>query len=781
MTKQFFLKLTAFFLIAFTFSSCNSNSNSNATKSPSSNNNPFEAQVDSILGLMTLDEKIGQLNLPVSGDITTGLGTSSDVGKKIQDGLVGGMFNIKSVEKIRAVQKIAVEESRLKIPLLFGMDVIHGYETTFPIPLGLSSTWDMELIEKTARMAATEASADGINWTFSPMVDISRDPRWGRVSEGNGEDPYLGSRIAEAMVRGYQQDDLSENNTLMACVKHFALYGASEAGRDYNTVDMSKIRMYNEYLEPYKAAIDAGVGSVMASFNEIDGVPATGNKWLLTDLLRDDWGFNGFVVTDYTGIYEMMAHGVGNEEEVVAQSLNAGIDMDMAGDSPIATAAFIKSLKGALDKGMVKIEDIDIAVKRMLTAKYQLGLFDDPYRYLDSDRAKKEVFTDENRAFARKVGAESTVLLKNENNLLPLKKEGTIALIGPLANNAVNMAGTWSVATNQEKSNPFLAGLKTVVGDKANVLYAKGSNLDYDLELEQKATMFNKTIPRDGRTDKQLLDEALSIANKADVIVAAIGESAEFSGESSSRTEIGIPQVQKDLLNALLKTGKPVVLVLFTGRPLELVEENENVPAILNVWFPGSEAGLAISDVLFGDVNPSGKLTATFPRSVGQIPIFYNHKNTGRPLMNEEGKFEKFRSNYIDERNEPLYAFGYGLSYTTFDYSNFKTSTTSINMDGTVEVSVDVTNSGDYDGKEVVQLYIRDVVGSVTRPLKELKDFQKVEIKKGDTKTVSFKINVEDLKFYNSDLDFVAEPGAFHVFVGTDSNTKMMKEFKLTK
>lgn len=781
MIKQFSLQLTAILIITLAFSSCNSNTNSSNSTKATATENPFEAQIDSILGLMTLDEKIGQLNLPVSGDITTGQGKSSDVGKKIQEGLVGGMFNIKSVEKIRAVQKIAVEESRLKIPLIFGMDVIHGYETTFPIPLGLSSTWDMEMIEKTARMAATEASADGINWTFSPMVDISRDARWGRVSEGNGEDPFLGSRIAEAMVKGYQQDDLSDNNTLMACVKHFALYGASEAGRDYNTVDMSKIRMYNEYLEPYKAAVDAGVGSVMASFNEIDGVPATGNKWLMTDLLRDDWGFNGFVVTDYTGIYEMMAHGVGNEEQVVAQALNAGIDMDMAGDSPIASAAFVKSLKGALDKGMVNIEDIDTAVKRMLTAKYELGLFDDPYKYLDSDRAEKEVFTDENRAFARQVGAESTVLLKNEDNLLPLKKEGTIALVGPLANNAVNMAGTWSVATNQEKSNPFLAGLKTVVGDKANVLYAKGSNLDYDLELEQRATMFGKDIPRDGRTDQQLLDEALSIANKADVIVAAIGESAEFSGESSSRTEIGIPQVQKDLLNALLKTGKPVVLVLFTGRPLELVDENENVPAILNVWFPGSEAGLAISDVLFGDVNPSGKLTATFPRSVGQIPIFYNHKNTGRPLMNEEGKFEKFRSNYIDERNEPLYPFGYGLSYTNFDYSGLALNTTSIGMDGTVEVTVDVTNSGDYDGKEVVQLYIRDVVGSVTRPVKELKGFQKVDIKKGETKTVTFDISVEDLKFYNSDLDFVAEPGQFHVFVGTDSSTKMMKEFELTK
>jgi beta-glucosidase len=778
MTKQLTLKLTTFALIALVFAGCKTESNS--SKTTSNDINPFASQVDSILGLMTLDEKIGQLNLPVSGDITTGQGQSSDVGKNIQEGKVGGMFNIKSVEKIRAVQKIAVEESRLKIPLLFGMDVIHGYETTFPIPLGLSASWDMELIEKTARMAATEASADGINWTFSPMVDISRDPRWGRVSEGNGEDPYLGSRIAEAMVKGYQQDDLSKNNTLMACVKHFALYGASEAGRDYNTVDMSKLRMYNEYLEPYKAAVDAGVGSVMAAFNEIDGVPATGNKWLLTDLLRDDWGFNGFVVTDYTGIYEMMAHGVGNEEEVVAQALTAGIDMDMAGDSPVATAAFIKSLKGALDKGMVNINDIDTAVKRMLTAKYQLGLFDDPYKYCDSDRAKNEIFTDENRAFARKVGAESMVLLKNENQLLPLKKEGTIALIGPLANNAVNMAGTWSVATNQKESNPLLEGLKTVVGDKANVLYAKGSNLDYDLELEQRATMFGKTIPRDGRTDKQLLDEALSIANKSDVIIAAIGESAEFSGESSSRTEIGIPQVQKDLLSALLKTGKPVVLVLFTGRPLVLVEENQNVPAILNVWFPGSEAGLAISDVLFGAVNPSGKLTATFPRSVGQIPIFYNHKNTGRPLMNTEGRFEKFRSNYIDERNEPLYPFGYGLSYTNFDYSDLKLSTTSIGMDGSIDVSVEVTNSGDYDGKEVVQLYIRDLVGSITRPVKELKGFQKVEIKKGETKIVTFKLSLKDLKFYNSDLDFVAEPGKFHVFVGTDSSTTMVKEFELT-
>ena len=747
--------------------------NSKESKTKNSSENPFEAKVDSILNLMTLEEKLGQLNLPSSGDITTGASQSSDIAKKIEEGKVGGLFNIKSVAKIREVQKIAVEKSRLGIPLIFGMDVIHGYETTFPIPLGLSASWDMGMIKKTAQMAAKEATADGINWTFSPMVDISRDPRWGRVSEGSGEDVYLGSEIAKAMVSGYQGEDLTLNNTMLACVKHFALYGAPEAGRDYNTVDMSRIRMYNEYLPPYKAAIDEGVGSVMASFNEIDGVPATGNKWLLTDLLRDDWGFNGFVVTDYTGINEMIAHGMGDLQQSSALALKAGIDMDMVGEGLLTT------LKKSLDEGKVDMSDIDTAVKRILTAKYQIGLFEDPYKYCDLERPKTDVFTDENRTFARQVSAESMVLLKNENNLLPLKKSGTIALIGPLANSAVNMAGTWSVATKQERSIPLLEGLKSVVGDKANILYAKGSNVDYDLEYEKLVTMFGKTIPRDGRTDKQLRDEAVAIAKKSDVIIAAIGESAEMSGESSSVTNLQIPQAQKDLLNALLSTGKPVVLVLFTGRPLAIVEENKNVPAILNVWFPGSEAGLAISDVLFGDVNPSGKLTTTFPMNVGQVPIYYNHKNTGRPLGNKEGKFEKFKSNYLDVRNEPLYPFGYGLSYTTFNYSNFKLSSNSMDAGGAIEVSGDVTNSGNFDGKEVVQLYIRDVVGSVTRPVKELKGFEKVEIKKGETKTVTFKITVDDLKFYNSNLDFVAEPGTFQVFVGTDSNTEMMKEFEL--
>ncbi|MDD7887533.1 beta-glucosidase BglX [Flavivirga sp. 57AJ16] len=762
------IKNISILIVSIIFMGCHSNQNNSNTPS---NNNSFEAKVDSILSLMTVEEKLGQLNLPSSGDITTGVSESSNVAKKIEEGKVGGLFNIKTVGKIKEVQKIAVEKSRLGIPLIFGMDVIHGYKTTFPIPLGLSASWDLDMIEKTARIAAIEASADGINWTFSPMVDVSRDPRWGRISEGNGEDAYLGSQIASAMVRGYQQDDLTANNTLMACVKHFALYGAPEAGRDYNTVDMSRIRMYNEYLPPYKAAIDAGVGSVMVSFNEIDGVPATGNKWLLTELLRNDWGFDGFVVTDYTGIEEMMYHGVGSFQQVSAQALKAGSDMDMVSEG------FLSTLKKSLDEGLVAMDDIDTAVKRILTAKYQLGLFEDPYRYCDENRAKTEIFTAEHKAFARKVSAESMVLLKNENETLPIKKSGTIALIGPLANTAVNMAGTWSVATDQEKSSTVLDGLKEVVGDKAHVLYAKGSNVDYDLQLEKRTTMFGKTIPRDERTDKQLLDEALSIAKQSDVIVAAIGETAEFSGESSSRTNLDIPQVQKDLLNALLKTGKPVVLVLFTGRPLVLVEENKNVPAILNVWFPGSEAGLAISDVLFGDVNPSGKLTATFPRNIGQVPIFYNHKNTGRPLGNSEGKFEKFKSNYLDVRNEPLYPFGYGLSYTNFDYSNLKLNKTSINRDSEITVSVDVTNSGNYDGKEVVQLYIRDIVGSVTRPVKELKGFKKVMIKKGETQTVTFTISNKDLKFYNYDLDFVAEPGDFEVFVGTNSDAALKASF----
>jgi beta-glucosidase len=726
-----------------------------------------------LMSKMTLDEKIGQLNLPTSGDITTGQANSSDVAKNIAEGKVGGLFNIKSVQKIKEVQKIAVEKSRLKIPLLFGMDVIHGYETTFPIPLGLSCTWDMDLIERSAQIAAQEASADGINWTFSPMVDISRDPRWGRVSEGSGEDPYLGSQIAKAMVKGYQQNDLSKNNSILACVKHFALYGAPEGGRDYNTVDMSHIRMFNEYFPPYKAAVDAGVGSVMASFNEVDGIPATGSKWLMTDVLRKQWGFKGFVVTDYTGIPEMIDHGMGDLQTVSAMSLNAGVEMDMVGQG------FLTTLKKSLEEKKVTIATIDSAVKLILEAKYDLGLFEDPYKYCDEKRAKNEIFTLVSRKEARDIAAQSLVLLKNQQQLLPLKKSGTIALIGPLADAKENMPGTWSVATKMENAISLLAGMKEVAGPSVKVVYAKGSNLDYDETYETNATMFGKTLHRDNRSKEDLLAEALKAADQADVIVAALGESAEMSGESSSRTNLEIPQAQKDLLAALLKTGKPVVLVLFNGRPLVLTEESQTVPAILNVWFPGTEAGYAIADVLFGDVNPSGKLTTTFPRSVGQLPIYYAHKNTGRPLSNTEGKFEKFRSNYLDERNEPLYSFGFGLSYTTFDYSNLKISADKMNFDGKVKVTVDVANTGNFDGKETVQLYIRDLVGSVTRPVRELKNFQKITLKKGEKKTVSFDISVEDLKFYNSNLEFTAEPGQFDVFVGGNSNAGLKVSLEL--
>ncbi|MFN3754807.1 beta-glucosidase BglX [Flavobacterium sp.] len=734
---------------------------------------PKEVFVSDLLSRMTLEEKLGQLNLPTSGDITTGQANSSNIAKKIEEGKVGGLFNIKSVKKIKEVQKIAVEKTRLKIPLLFGMDVIHGYETTFPIPLGLSCTWDMNLIKRSAQIAAQEASADGINWTFSPMVDISRDPRWGRVSEGSGEDPYLGSQIAKAMVQGYQGDDLTKNNTILSCVKHFALYGAPEGGRDYNTVDMSKLRMFNEYLPPYKAAIDAGTASVMASFNEIDGIPATGNKWLLTDLLRKQWGFKGFVVTDYTGIMEMTEHGMGDSQTVSALALNAGVEMDMVSEG------FLLTLTKSVEEGKVSMSQIDNAVRLILNAKYDLGLFHDPYKYCDTNRAESEIFTSANRNEAKKIAVESLVLLKNENQTLPLKKTGTIAVIGPLADAKENMAGTWSVATKQENSIALLAGIKSVVGSSAKVLYAKGSNLDYDAALEERATMFGKTLHRDNRTKEELLSEALQIANQSDVIIAALGESAEMSGESSSRTNLEIPQAQKDLLQVLLKTGKPVVLVLFDGRPLVITEENKSVPAILNVWFAGSEAGYAIADVLFGNENPSGKLTTTFPRSVGQIPIYYAAKNTGRPLGNKEGIFEKFKTNYIDERNEPLFPFGFGLSYTTFEYNNLRLSSSTMKPNETIKASVDITNTGNFEGKEVVQLYIRDLVGTITRPIKELKGFQKINLKKGERQTVTFEISVEDLKFYNSDLQFTAEPGKFQVFIGTNSDTTNKIEFDL--
>ncbi|MBB4035510.1 beta-glucosidase [Dysgonomonas hofstadii] len=747
-----------------------------AQKSTGSKDAKMDKFITDLMNKMTLEEKIGQLNLPSSGDITTGQAKSSNIAEKIKKGQVGGLFNIKGVEKIRDVQRIAVEETRLKIPLIFGMDVIHGYETVFPIPLGLAATWDMAAIEQSARIAAIEASADGISWTFSPMVDISRDARWGRFSEGSGEDPFLGGEIAKAMVYGYQgrgDQAYKLNSNIMACVKHYALYGAGEAGRDYNTVDMSRIRMFNEYMYPYQAAVEAGVGSVMASFNEVDGVPATANKWLMTDVLRNQWGFNGFVVTDYTGISEMVDHGIGDLQTVSARALKAGIDMDMVSEG-------LSTVGKSLLEGKVTQAEIDQACRRILEAKYKLGLFDNPYKYIDVNRAKKEIFTPEHRAVARKIASESYVLLKNANNTLPLKKQGTIAVVGPLANTRSNMPGTWSVAVDLEKPATVVEGVQAVAGNKAKVIYAKGSHLVSDAKLEEHVTMFGRTLNRDQetRSNEEMLREALDISKNADVIVAALGETSEFSGEASSRTDIGIPDVQKVLLQELLKTGKPVVLVLFSGRPMTLTWENENVPAILNVWFGGTEAAYAIGDVLFGDVNPSGKLPATYPQNVGQIPLFYNHKNTGRPLA-EGNWFEKFRSNYLDVSNDPLYPFGYGLSYTTFSYSDVKLSTASINSTGELSASVTVTNNGRVDGAEVVQLYIRDIVGSVTRPVKELKGFEKIFLKAGESKTVNFKITPELLKFYNYDLQYVFEPGDFDVMIGGNSRDVKSARFTL--
>ena len=734
--------------------------------------------LDNLLKRMTLEEKIGQLNLPVTGEITTGQAKSSDIATKIKRGEVGGLFNLKGVDKIRDVQRLAVENSRLGIPLLFGMDVIHGYETIFPIPLGLSCTWDIPAIEESARIAAVEASADGISWTFSPMVDISRDPRWGRVSEGSGEDPFLGALIARAMVRGYQGKDMSRNDEIMACIKHFALYGAAEAGRDYNTVDMSRQRMFNDYMLPYQAGVEAGAGSVMASFNEVEGVPATANKWLMTDVLRGAWGFNGFVVTDFTGISEMIEHGIGDLQTVSARAINAGVDMDMVSEG------FIGTLKKSVEEGKVSVETVNTACRRILEAKYKLGLFDNPYKYCDLKRPARDIFTKEHRAAARKIAGESFVLLKNEGlsptlaPVLPLSPTGTIAVIGPLANTRSNMPGTWSVAAVLDKSPSLVEGLTEWVSNQGKILYAKGSNLIGDAAYEERATMFGRSLNRDNRTDQQLLDEALKIASQADVIVAALGESSEMSGESSSRTNLNLPDVQHTLLEALLKTGKPVVLVLFTGRPLVLNWEQEHVPAILNVWFGGSEAGPAIGDVLFGAVNPGGKLTMTFPKSVGQIPLYYAHKNTGRPL--KEGKwFEKFRSNYLDVDNDALYPFGYGLSYTTFRFSDITLNRSSIGMDNELVASVTVTNTGDRAGSEVVQLYIRDLVGSVTRPVKELKGFEKIYLQPNESRTVRFTIAPEMLKFYNADLKFVAEPGDFDVMLGPDSRNVKTARFTL--
>ena len=725
--------------------------------------------IDELMGKMTLQEKIGQLNLPVTGDIITGSTVSGDVVGKIKAGQVGGLFNMKGVQSIRALQEVAVKQSRLGIPLIFGMDVIHGYETVFPIPFAMSMSWDMDAIRNSARIASIEATADGICWTFSPMVDICREPRWGRMSEGNGEDPFLGSAICRAMIEGYQGNDLTDKATMMACVKHFALYGAPEAGRDYNTVDMSRVRMFNEYFPPYKAGADAGAGSYMTSFNVIDYIPATGNHWLLTEVLRDRWGFDGFVVTDYTAISEMINHGMGDLKTVSALALKAGTDMDMVADG------FLGTLEQSLNEGKVSMEDIDKACRRILEAKYKLGLFDDPYRYLDAKRAKKDIYTVEHRAAARKLATETFVLLQNKDNVLPLKRTGKIALVGPLANTRANMPGTWSVAAASDRYSTLLEAMRRAVGDKAEVMYAKGCNVCYDAELEKNSTMFGREM-RDERPVDVMRDEAVRIAKQCDVIVAAMGEPSEMSGESSSRSDLSILDAQKDLLTALKATGKPIVLLNFSGRATVMDWEVENIPTILNVWFGGSEAADAICDVVFGDVAPSGKLTVTMPRSVGQIPIYYNHLNTGRP---NPQWFTKFTTNYLDVPNDPLFPFGYGLSYTTFEYSPLTLSSNAMTTSGNITATVTVTNTGAVEGTEVVQLYIRDMVGSIARPVQELKGFERISLKPGESRTVNFAINADLLKFYNKDLQYVCEPGDFEVMVGTDSRNVQRQTFTL--
>lgn len=721
----------------------------------------MNARINELMAKMTLDEKIGQLNLVTPGGAVTGAVVSKDVETKISKGQVGGLFGIIGPDKIRRAQELAVNTSRLKIPLFFGSDVIHGHKTVFPIPLGLSCSWDMALIEQSARIAAAEAAADGLNWTFSPMVDIARDPRWGRIAEGSGEDPFLGSAIAQAMVKGYQQSDLSKDNTLAACVKHYGLYGASEGGRDYNTVDMSRVRMYNEYLPPYKAAVDAGVASIMSSFNVVDGVPATGNHWLLTEVLKRQWGFKGMVVSDYTSLSEMINHGMGDLQTVAALSMNAGLDMDMVSEG------FLNTLKASISAGKVSLKRVEEACRKILELKYRLGLFDDPYRYCNEERAAKLLLSPEHRQAARSAAAQSFVLLKNDQGLLPLARKGTIAVVGPLAHSRRNMLGTWSVSGDHEKAVTVLEGIKAVAGPNVNVRYAKGANLSDDTLFAKKVNVFGTEIEIDEHSPDEMIREAVALAAQSDVVVAVVGEAADMTGEASSMASIDLQESQQKLLKALSKTGKPVVMVLYNGRPMTLQWETQNIPAILDVWFGGTEGGNAVADVLFGDASPSGKLTTSFPVHIGQVPVYHSMLNTGRPYHGEA--FSKFKSNYLDIPNEPLYPFGYGLSYTIFSYGEVRLSSATLKNGQTLTASVKVTNTGSRIGSEVVQLYIQDEVGSLSRPLKELKGFQKITLQPGESKEVTFTVTPDLLKFYNGDLKWVVEPGTFNVLVGGNS------------
>lgn len=722
--------------------------------------------VTGLMRRMTLEEKIGQLTLVSMGFDTNGPLLSKEAETQIQQGLLGGVFGVYTPIAVRKIQSLAVNKSRLGIPLLLGFDVIHGHRTVFPIPLGLSCTWNPEAIERSTRIAATEATADGLNWTFSPMVDICRDPRWGRIAEGAGEDPYLGAQIARAMVRGYQGGDLSRSNALMACVKHFALYGAAEAGRDYNTVDMSPVKMYQYYLPPYQAAVEAGVGSVMSSFNEINGVPATGNHWLLTDVLRKQWGFQGFIVSDYMAVPEMTEHGMGNLSKDTQLALTAGLDMDMA--STASHETYNTYLPDLVRRRKVPEAVVDEACRRILEAKYKLGLFKDPYRGCTGERAHAAILTPENRTFARQLAEQSFVLLKNDRHILPLKKSAVVALVGPLADDQTNVLGSWRGAGDWHQAISVQMGISNVVGSTVTVLHARGANLIDNPALLTTLRAFGEYVPVDDRSPEEMIKEAVSVADRADVVVAVLGESSGMSGEAASRSHLGLPESQEHLLRALVSTGKPVVLVLMNGRPLTLTWEAEHCGAILETWFGGIEAGNAIADVLFGDYNPSGKLTATFPRDVGQIPIYYNHKNTGRPYQGDPNY--RYVSRYLDVPNDPLYPFGYGLSYTTFSYGDVELSETNLIGDETLHASVTVTNTGGQAGQETVQLYLSQPVASITRSVEDLRGFQKVDLHPGETRQVTFHITPADLKFYNSKLQYDWEPGAFIVRIGGNSS-----------
>ncbi len=736
---------------------------------------PMNEFVDDLMAKMTVEEKIGQLNLMPGTDLTTGAKTNSPLVDLVEKGMLGAVLNTKGAAKVRALQEVAVKKSRLHIPLIFGLDVIHGYETVLPLPLAQACSWNPQAIEAGARMAAEEATASGICWDYSPMVDVALDARWGRVAEGYGEDPYLSSVMGVAAIRGYQgsgEQNGYAKNELMACLKHYALYGASESGRDYNTVDMSRLRMFNQYLPPYEAAVKAGVGSVMSSFNVVDGMPATGNRWLMTDLLRNQWGFGGFLVTDYGSIGEMTSWGFGDQKQSTAQALTAGTDMDMC------SSAYLAQLKACLSDGTVTMAQVDQAVRRVLEAKYKLGLFEDPYRYCDAKREKKALYTAEHRQTARDIAAQTFVLLKNANNILPLKKQGSIALIGPLADTRNNLPGCWSTGDKPEKYTTIKEAMQSYLGDKATVVYAQGSNI-YDDSVRQSAVDFGRPIPRGDA--KQMLAEALKVAKNADVIVACLGEMAEMSGESSARTDLTMPDAEARLLKALVRTGKPVVLLNFAGRPTVLSWENDNVAAIMNVWFAGSETGDAICDVLFGDKVPTGKLVNSFPRTTGQVPIYYNHLNTGRPVEDGSKVFRKYQSNYTDVTQGPLYPFGYGLSYTTYSYSPVTLSSPTMTAGSKITATATITNTGSRDGDEIVQFYIRDRFASIVRPVKELKGFQRIHLAKGESKTVKFDIDAATLSFYDNEGKAVLEPGDFDIMIGANSADVQTAKLTLTK